>query len=299
MNGKTLNIQRFCTSDGPGIRTTVFFKGCPLRCAWCHNPESQLKQSELLYDSEKCVNCLKCVALCPQGAHIAKEGKHVFLREKCIACGSCLTPTCEALEIKGALISAEDILTEVMKDKLYYDNSGGGLTLSGGEPLWQTVFCLELMKKAKERGLHICIETCGFLPKETIEKSAEFVDIYLFDIKETDAEQHKKFTGVDNTLILENLKFLDSIGKQIFLRCPIIPSINDRDDHLFAIAKLAQSLNNVIEITVEPYHSLGENKYARLGREYSLCGTRQYSEAEVSEIIQKIASHTNIPVKKG
>ena len=299
MNGKILNIQRFCTSDGPGIRTTVFFKGCPLRCAWCHNPESQLKQSELLYDTKKCVHCRRCVPLCPQGAHIINDEKHIFLREKCIACGRCLTPSCEALEIKGADISAEDILDEVMKDKLYYDNSGGGLTLSGGEPLWQTGFCLELMKKAKERGLHICVETCGFLPKETIEKSAEFVDIYLFDIKETDAERHKKYTGADNTLIIDNLKFLDSIGKKIFLRCPIIPNVNDRDEHLQAISALAESLENVMEITVEPYHSLGENKYERLGREYSLFGTRQYSDDEVSEIIQKIQARTHVPVKKG
>ena len=299
MNGNIFDIQRFCTSDGPGIRTTVFFKGCPLRCEWCHNPESQLKRNELLYDVEKCVNCLRCVSACSKGAHISKDDRHVFLRDRCVACGACVSPTCEALEIKGADITVEEILAEVMKDKPYYDNSDGGLTLSGGEPLWQSDFCLEIMAAAKALGLHICVETCGYLPLDMIEKSAELVDIYLFDIKETDRDRHKAYTGVDNEKILENLRFLDSIGKRIYLRCPIIRGVNDRNEHFRAIAELAGSLENVLEITVEPYHSLGENKYKRLGREYSLEGTKQFSDDEVTAIIEKIQAHTRIPVKKG
>ena len=151
--GKILNIQRFCTSDGPGIRTTVFFKGCPLRCLWCHNPESQKGSPELMYDQSKCVSCQRCISRCAKACHSIKEGKHIFSRNDCIACGECLSPLCEALTLSGKEVLASEVLTEVLKDSIFYKTSQGGLTLSGGEPLAQSDFCVEILRLAKEKGL--------------------------------------------------------------------------------------------------------------------------------------------------
>lgn len=247
--GIVFNIQRFCTEDGTGIRTTVFLKGCPLKCLWCHNPESQNTSPELLGD-----------------------------------------------ELCGREMSADEVLREVLKDKNFYEVSGGGLTLSGGEPLFQGEFSLELLKKAKEENLHTCIETSGFASKEIIIKTAEYTDLYLYDIKESDTERHRKYTGADNTFILENLKLLDSLGKKIILRCPIIPNFNDRGEHFVSIAKIANKLSNIVEIQIEPYHDLGVSKYERLGKEYKLDTFLADSEA-VTKYIEEIQKHTKIQVK--
>ena len=298
MTGKVFNIQRFCTQDGRGIRTTVFLKGCPLRCEWCHNPESQRWKSELAYSLEKCVNCLYCVNACPNGCHSVIDGKHVFNGNNCIGCAKCISPTCSALEMFGYEISADDVLAEVMKDKLFYDNSGGGITLSGGEPLLQADFCMELMKKSKEKGLHVCIETCGHAPKDVILKSAEWVDEYLFDYKLSDPDKHKKYTGVDNTLILENLKLLDTLGKSIVLRCPIIPTVNDDGEHYLKIAELGNTYQSISEIVIEPYHNFGISKYIRLGREYTLSEVNQPETEEIEKIINFIQSRTNVKTLK-
>jgi pyruvate formate lyase activating enzyme len=293
MNGKIFNIQKFCTSDGPGIRTTVFFKGCPLKCVWCHNPESQNRCNEIMYNSEKCIGCQRCERVCKNKCHVITKDSHIYNRDNCVGCGSCVG--CEALEISGYEISSDDVLKEVLKDKPFYDNSGGGITLSGGEPLYQIDFCLDLLKKSKENGLHVCMETCGFASSENIIKTADFVDIYLFDIKETNAENHLKFTGVDNKLILQNLKMLDSLGKKIILRCPIIPGYNDTDGHFEGIGKLASSLDNVLQIEVEPYHSFGEDKYSRLGRAHAT--VRCPSNEEADGFVQKIQKATSVKTK--
>ena len=298
IKGKILNIQRFCTDDGEGIRTTVFFKGCPLRCEWCHNPESQSRENELLYDAERCVDCMRCVAVCPTGAQSQANRKHTFDRALCKACGKCISNSCDALEIKGIYVTSEEILDEVIKDKPYYDNSGGGITLSGGEPLYQPEFCFDLLKKAKERGLHICMETCGFANEDAVRKSAEWVDTYLFDIKETDSERHKKYTGADNSLILKSLNLIDSLGKQIVLRCPLIPTVNDRVSHAKEIARIANGLNNVTEIVIEPYHSFGESKYARLGKPYSLSHLSPPKSDEIEAFAKELQKSTEIPVKR-
>ncbi len=268
MNGKIFNIQKFCVNDGPGIRTTVFMKGCPLRCVWCHNPESQSLKRELMYYADKCIGCLRCIALCPNGCHTAVQGRHVFDRDGCVGCGACEQAHCGALEGFGREESVENIIREVMKDKLFYQHSGGGMTLSGGEPLSQKEFCLELLRQGKENGLHICMETCGFATEEMIRATAEYVDMYLFDYKETDPRLHKEYTGVDNALILSNLRLIDALGRDIVLRCPLIPGYNAREDHLRGIAALADSLQHLVRVEIEPYHSFGEAKYDRLGREY-------------------------------
>ena len=296
--GTIFNIQKFSINDGPGIRTTVFMKGCPLNCLWCHNPESKSRKTEIFFDARKCVGCRSC-EVCPYGCHVFTDTEHIFNREKCAACGKCAAECyTDALELVGTEKSVEEIIAEVMKDEAFYENSGGGMTLSGGEPMFQFDFTYELLKRAKENGLHTCIETCGFAKWEQYEKIADLVDIFLFDYKETDPGKHKEFTGVTNELILENLKKLDEKGCKTVLRCPIIPGLNDTDEHFTGIAKTANSLRNVLEINVEPYHPLGKGKSEMLGKEYFSDDLSFADDNAVKEWIEKISSQTEITVKK-
>lgn len=300
MTGTIFNIQKFCVNDGPGIRTTVFFKGCPLRCIWCHNPESKSAKPELFYNAKKCVKCGKCASVCDFNVHSFIDGEHIFKRELCASCGKCekVCPA-SALEMSGYEISTEDVIAAVLRDKIFYDNSGGGMTLSGGEPMLQYEFALELMKKAKENGLHTCMETCGYAPWENYQKISEYTDIFLFDYKVTNPEKHKEYTGVTNEKILENLKMLDSIGKSTILRCPIIPTLNDDTEHLLAIAKTANLLKNVIEINIEPYHPLGKGKSELLGKDYLLSELDFPSQEEIEKWIETVKSKTDVPVLRG
>ena len=299
MTGTIFDIKEFSLHDGPGGRVTVFLKGCPLNCLWCHNPESKSTQKELFYNFEKCVGCARCAKACNSGCHIFTEDKHIYNRQECITCGKC-AEACfvEALETVGETKTVEEVMTEVLKDKDFYDNSGGGITISGGDPMLQFEFTFELLKAAKEKGLHTCIETCGFAKKENIIKIAPLVDIFLFDYKETDSQKHKEFTGVSNESIIENLKMIDSMGCKTVLRCPIIPTLNDTTEHLFGIADIANELENIIEINVEPYHPLGSSKAMFLSKEYPLKELTFPSGEAVEEWINKISSKTKITVKK-
>lgn len=266
LTGTVFNIQRFSIHDGPGIRTTVFMKGCPLHCAWCHNPESHAREPELAFYPAKCTLCGACVAACPQSCHAIGDA-HTLDRSRCVGCGLC-AKACpfDALNVFGSTKTPEEVLTEVLKDKQFYINSGGGMTLSGGEPFSQPRFAIELLRLAKLEGLHNCVETCGFAPIETLEEAARHVDIFLYDIKETSPELHKKYTGVTNELILANLRRLDGIGVQTILRCPMIPGLNDRREHLLAVASLASELKNVLQVEIEPYHPLGLSKAEAIGK---------------------------------
>lgn len=296
--GTIFNIQKFSINDGPGIRTTVFMKGCPLNCLWCHNPESKSRKPEIFFDARKCVGCRSC-EVCPYGCHVFTDTEHIFNREKCTACGKCAAECyTDALELVGTEKSVEEVIAEVMKDEAFYENSGGGMTLSGGEPMYQFDFTYELLKRAKENGLHTCIETCGFAKWEQYEKIADLVDIFLFDYKATTPEKHKEFTGVSNELILENLKKLDEKGCKTVLRCPIIPGLNDTEEHFSGIAETANSLKNVLEINIEPYHPLGKGKSELLGKEYFSDDLSFADEDAVKEWIEKISSQTEITVKK-
>ena len=298
-NGTIFNIQKFSVNDGPGIRTTVFMKGCPLRCIWCHNPESNAIRQELFYDAKKCILCGKCATICPKGCHLFEDGKHIFDRTNCILCGKCAENCMPgALETVGYLQTVDEVLKEVMKDQIFYETSGGGMTLSGGEPMYQAEFTYELLKSAKEKGLHICMETCGYANEDNFRKIADLVDIFLYDYKETDPEKHLEYTGVTNELILKNLHMLDELGAKTILRCPIIPTLNDREDHFAGIARTANSLKNILEINVEPYHPLGSGKSSMLGKNYALENLTFPENETVQYWMDQIQSQTKVPVKK-
>lgn len=299
VNGNVFNIQKFSINDGPGIRTTVFLKGCPLNCIWCHNPESKRTKNELFFNYDKCVYCKKCVDICKCDCHKISENEHLYIRDNCVVCGNC-ADNCMfgAIEVVSKEMTTQNVIDEVIRDKAFYDNSGGGITLSGGEPMLQFEFCFELLKLAKQNGLHTCMETCGFSNPDNYKKIAPYVDIFLYDYKETDDKKHIEFTGVSNKLILENLKMIDDMGNKIVLRCPIIPTLNDRDDHFKGISDVANSLKNILEINIEPYHPLGSGKADRLGDEYSLKHLSFPSDDTVNEWIAKISQNTNIAVKK-
>ena len=256
LSAMIFDIERNSYVDGPGIRTAVFFKGCPLSCVWCHNPESQSFEKQMMFYKSKCIGCGKCREVCPN--HL----------QSCDFCGRCeLYCPADARKICGKEYTTDEVLKEIVKDKPFYENSGGGVTLSGGEPLAQYDFSLELLKKAKENGIHTAIETCGYAEKSKILEIAKYVDLFLFDCKETDPELHKKYTGVDNKIILDNLKALSNAGSKIILRCPIIPGFNDRAEHFKGISETAEKFIGIEHIEIEPFHPLGESKYSALGRE--------------------------------
>lgn len=293
------NIQKFSVNDGPGIRTTVFLKGCMLDCVWCHNPESKSPKPQLFLNSRLCVGCGACLAACEKQLHRFEEnGSHVIDRTRCGACGACVDACVGALEMSGNPMTVDEILAEVRKDKAFYDNSGGGMTVSGGEPLFHPAFTLALLKAAKEEGLHTCIETSGFAAWKDVEALIPYVDLFLWDVKETDAALHKQFTGVANARILENLHRLDAAGAKMVLRCPIIPGYNARPEHLAGIAALANSLTNLQRIDVEPYHPLGSSKSAAIGESYALDGLGFPAEDVVKGWMETIAAATSVPVKK-
>ncbi len=265
MKGIVFNIQRFCTDDGPGIRTTVFLKGCPLRCAWCHNPESHKKSPEILLNPDKCVLCGECSSVCEN--HVISDTSHVFNRSKCTSCGKCAS-FCyfQAIELCGKEMSVEEVIHTVLRDKPFYQSTGG-MTISGGEPLMQFDFTLSLLKKAKDNDIHTVIETSGYTEKSKIYEISEYTDLFLYDIKTTDDESHIKYTGVSNKPILENLSCLDNLSKKVILRCPMIPGVNVTDDHIINVFTLARRHSSVQSIEFEPYHPLGVSKSRLLGKE--------------------------------
>ena len=262
---KVTDIQRFCMHDGPGVRTTVFLKGCPLSCLWCHNPETGSYKKELLFYEKKCILCGAC-AVCDKGVHRFESGRHVLDRAKCVACGDCerVCPT-GALEICGKEMTADEIVAEVKKDAAFYGEKGGA-TVSGGEPLTHKGV-LTLLKKLKEAGLDVAVETCGYFDPAVLKEAVKYVDLFLWDVKDTDPERHKKYTGVSNEKILENLKEADRLGAKTRLRCILVNGVNAEGAHYAAVAALKKSLENCEGVDVLPYHAYGGAKAVFSGRE--------------------------------
>lgn len=300
MKGMVFDIQKFSIHDGPGIRTTVFLKGCPLKCLWCHNPESQQSGQEISFMPEKCIGCGWCFENCPKKGHVMENGRHVLHREFCIRCGKC-TEKCYAgaNTIIGKEMTVDEVIAEVLKDNPFYETSNGGMTLSGGEPMHQFKFTAALLVEAKKQGLHNCLETCGFTQFKNLRKIMPVVDIFLYDLKETDPEKHQRYTGVALQPILDNLFALDQAGAAICLRCPIIPGFNDCDEHFQAIAAIANKMKNVLEINLMPYHPLGESKLNRLGKPSIIDGKTFVDEKAVAGWVKIVQAGTAVTVKKG
>lgn len=248
MKGTVFDIQRFSVHDGPGVRTTVFMKGCPLQCLWCHNPEGLSPKAQIRFYEEKCIGCQNC-----------KGMKTAGNAEKCPS---------GAIELCGREYGAYELLEEILKDRVFY-TEGGGVTFSGGECLMQADFVAEVLKLAKGEGLHTVIDTCGYAPREAFEKTCGLCDLYLYDIKCIDPVLHKRYTGMDNGLILDNLKWICSVGVELIVRVPVIPEFNDSKEQMEIIADFVSSLHRGVRVELIPYHTLGISKYKPLGLEYT------------------------------
>lgn len=269
MKARIFEIKRFAVHDGDGIRTTVFFKGCPLKCVWCHNPEGIDFRPQLAYYENKCIGCGECVGVCPENAHATENGMHVFDREKCIACGRC-ADVClgDALIFYGKEMTVSELLPQLLEDKEFYDNSGGGVTLSGGECLMQADFCTELLKELKSHGIHTAVDTCGFVSRDAIDKVMPYTDIFLYDLKAFDEDVHIKCTGRSNKIILENMKYIDSCNKKAEIRIPYVPDFNSAE--IEKLAEFMDGLKNITAVRVLPYHNYAGSKYESLGLKNNL-----------------------------
>lgn len=264
--GTVFNIQRFSTSDGPGVRTTVFLKGCTNDCAWCHNPESLHREPELRVYLHRCVGCGACVEVCPAGAQQITEAGRQFDRELCRACGIC-TDECftGALELAGRDMSADEVIGEIAKDEPYYRHSGGGVTFSGGEPVLQTEFLTQLLRACRERGIHTAVDTAGHYPWPKLEVLLDLVDLVLFDVKVLDPQAHLRHIGNDGERIRDNLHRLGQSGRPFAVRTPVIGGVNDSEGEIGGIARLVGQFPGLVYYELLPYHALGQDKLDSLG----------------------------------
>lgn len=296
MKANIFDIKHFAVHDGPGIRTTLFFKGCPLKCQWCHNPESISKKKQLGYLKHKCIGCGKCVVVCPRGAHTFTDDRiHKFNREKCIACGECVKVCpASALSLYGKEADLQAVLDELLEDKDFYESSEGGVTLSGGECLMQPDFCAELLKRLKENGIHTAVDTCGFVSRGAINKVLPHTDLFLYDMKAFDEEVHIECTSQSNKIILENLKYIDDCGAKVEIRIPFVPGYNS--NQIEKIADYLSKLKNITKVKVLPYHNYAGTKYKSLDMPDTL--PKKLPEDSEIKVAEKILEACGLTIAK-
>ena len=275
--GLVFSIDRFVSDDGPGIRTTVFLKGCPLSCIWCHSPQSQSALPQLSFFDNRCIRCGACVKICPQNAQIVSPMERSILWEQCDNCGKCveICPSA-ALEMSGKWLTVNQVMDVIEKDLVYYNNSGGGVTFSGGEPTAQPDFLDLCLQRCHEKGINTAIDTCGLAKWSVFEKILPHVDLVLYDIKFADSQKHKLFTGVGNELILDNLKRISRKGKAIWIRIPLIPGYTDSQENLRQIAEFISVLDGIEKISLLPYNTASGARYLSIGKKFVLEDTGVY-----------------------
>ncbi len=291
LTGRIFDIKKFAVHDGPGIRTTVFCKGCSLRCIWCHNPESFVSVSELSVSPDKCIGCGACVEVCPAGAmSIDESGVCKCRRDLCTRCAECVAGCFSgALETIGREVTVEDVMIEVRKDAPFYKTSGGGVTVSGGEPLGQGEFTTALLRQCQTEGFHTALDTSGHAPWKTLSAAAAHADLVLYDLKHIDSAVHDKYTGSFNDLILENLRRLGGFGVDIEIRMPIVPGLNDSQHDIDAVGQFVSSLDNVVAVRLLAYHRLAASKYERVGRENPAGDIELPDEDHLKQIAERLA----------
>jgi pyruvate formate lyase activating enzyme len=292
MTGTIFNIMRFAVNDGPGIRTTVFFKGCPLACTWCHNPEGLSRANEVAYRTERCAHCGACIEACPE--HALAEGPGGVQRspELCVACGTCAGACVTgARELMGRDVTVAELLAEIVKDRVFFDESGGGVTFSGGEPLLQYEFLIETLAACRKADLRTAVETTGFASWEKVNALIPLTDLFLYDLKLMDAERHRQYTGVSNARILENLRELAATAAAVTVRVPLIPGVNDDEGNIRAVAQFVADLGTVPSIHLLPFHAGASGKYHALGMTYALEGMRSPTQERLQSLAALITAY--------
>ncbi len=284
--GLISTVQKYSTKDGPGIRDTVFFKGCPLGCLWCSNPELIRPVPDLLYSREKCERCGTCLSVCPKQALSFDEEGYVWVDHlKCDGCGECVD-ACpnSALEIAGKFVTVDEVTQEVLKDRVFYQTSNGGVTFSGGEPLWQAGFVAQVARNLKKESIHTALDTAGYVGWCRFEEVLPYIDLVLYDIKAADHNLHRQLTGQENDVIVMNAQLLAQHGMPMHVRLVLIPGLNDSDEEIRGRMQIVSELSTVQQVDLLPYHRYGIGKYARLGLDYPLLEVQEYSEERLAEI---------------
>jgi pyruvate formate lyase activating enzyme len=298
IKGTIFDIKKFSIHDGPGIRTTIFFKGCPLSCWWCHNPESQTPEPEVMLWPDRCIRCGACISVCTQGATTWDSESIAIDREKCTRCGVCVEVChAEARRIAGQEMTVAQVMAEIERDIPFYDESGGGVTFSGGEPLMQQDFLLALLRACRQQEIHTAMDTCGFSTWKALDTIREHVNLFLYDLKLMDPARHQTFTGVSNESILSNLQALSRHGHAIVLRVPLIPGVNDDDENVRQTGAFAADLPHLERVDILPYHRAGIDKYHRLDKDYGLPKINPPTDEKVAEaarILREFDLHVKI-----